>query len=149
MKMNLERLRKGTLKLLILEALNDKPMHAYEIIKSIEKKFHGIYKPSPGSLYPVLKQLIENGMITVEEKDDKKIYIITDKGKEAFNKMKTEMKNVFTKNNQYRKLVNQLFEIGLIIYNFRDKLSEEDYEKINNIINGCKNEIEDLLNKLK
>lgn len=149
MKMNLERLRKGTLKLLILEALNDRPMHAYEIIKSIEKKFHGIYKPSPGSLYPVLKQLIENGMITVEEKDDKKIYIITDKGKEAFNKMKTEMKNVFTKNNQYRKLVNQLFEIGLIIYNFRDKLSEEDYEKINNIINGCKNEIEDLLNKLK
>jgi DNA-binding PadR family transcriptional regulator len=149
MKMNLERLRKGTLKLLILEALNDKPMHAYEIIKSIEKKFHGIYKPSPGSLYPVLKQLIEIGMITVEEKDDKKIYIITDKGKEAFNKMKTEMKNVFTKNNQYRKLVNQLFEIGLIIYNFRDKLSEEDYEKINNIINGCKNEIEDLLNKLK
>ncbi|MFP3162239.1 MULTISPECIES: PadR family transcriptional regulator [Acidianus] len=149
MKMNLERLRKGTLKLLILEALNDKPMHAYEIIKSIEKKFHGIYKPSPGSLYPVLKQLIESGMITVEEKDDKKIYIITDKGKEAFNKMKTEMKNVFTKNNQYRKLVNQLFEIGLIIYNFRDKLSEEDYEKINNIINGCKNEIEDLLNKLK
>ncbi|PVU74008.1 PadR family transcriptional regulator [Acidianus hospitalis] len=149
MKMNLERLRKGTLKLLILEALNDKPMHAYEIIKSIEKKFHGIYKPSPGSLYPVLKQLIESGMINVEEKDDKKIYIITDKGKEAFNKMKTEMKNVFTKNNQYRKLVNQLFEIGLIIYNFRDKLSEEDYEKINNIINGCKNEIEDLLNKLK
>ncbi|AEE92938.1 transcriptional regulator, PadR-like family [Acidianus hospitalis W1] len=149
MKMNLERLRKGTLKLLILEALNDKPMHAYEIIKSIEKKFHGIYKPSPGSLYPVLKQLIESGMITVEEKDDKKIYIITDKGKEAFNKMKTEMKNVFTKNNQYRKLVNQLFEIGLIIYNFRDKLSEEDYEKINNIINECKNEIEDLLNKLK
>ncbi|MDT7900817.1 MAG: PadR family transcriptional regulator [Acidianus sp.] len=149
MKMNLERLRKGTLKLLILEALNDKPMHAYEIIKSIEKKFHGIYKPSPGSLYPVLKQLIGSGMITVEEKDDKKIYIITDKGKEAFNKMKTEMKNVFTKNNQYRKLVNQLFEIGLIIYNFRDKLSEEDYEKINNIINGCKNEIEDLLNKLK
>lgn len=149
MKMNLERLRKGTLKLLILEALNDKPMHAYEIIKSIEKKFHGIYKPSPGSLYPVLKQLIESGMITVEEKDDKKIYIITDKGKEAFNKMKTEMKNVFTKNNQYRKLVSQLFEIGLIIYNFRDKLSEEDYEKINNIINGCKNEIEDLLNKLK
>ncbi|MCY0883236.1 MAG: PadR family transcriptional regulator [Acidianus infernus] len=149
MKMNLERLRKGTLKLLILEALNDKPMHAYEIIKSIEKKFHGIYKPSPGSLYPVLKQLIENGMVTVEEKDDKKIYIITDKGKEAFNKMKTEMKNVFTKNNQYRKLVNQLFEIGLIIYNFRDKLSEEDYEKINNIINGCKSEIEDLLNKLK
>ena len=149
MKMNLERLRKGTLKLLILEALNDNPMHAYEIIKSIEKKFHGIYKPRPGSLYPVLKQLIESGMITVEEKDDKKIYIITDKGKEAFNKMKTEMKNVFTKNNQYRKLVNQLFEIGLIIYNFRDKLSEEDYEKINNIINGCKNEIEDLLNKLK
>jgi len=149
MKMNLERLRKGTLKLLILEALNDKPMHAYEIIKSIEKKFHGIYKPSPGSLYPVLKQLIESGMITVEEKDDKKIYIITDKGKEAFNKMKTEMKNVFTKNNQYRKLVNQLFEIGLIIYNFRYKLSEEDYKKINNIINGCKNEIEDLLNKLK
>ncbi len=149
MKMNLERLRKGTLKLLILEALNEKPMHAYEIIKAIEKKFHGIYKPSPGSLYPVLKQLLESGMISMEEKDDKKIYIITDKGKETFGKMKNEMKNVFTKNNQYRKVVNQLFEIGLIIYNYRDKLNDNDYEKINEIINGCKSEIEDLLNKLK
>lgn len=149
MRMNIERLKKGTLKLLILEALNDRPMHAYEIIKSIEKKFNGIYKPSPGSLYPVLKQLIESGMVVVDEKDNRKIYVITDRGREVFNKMKNEMKNFFTKNNQYRKLVNQLFEIGLIIYNFRDKLDDEDYEKINNIINECKKEVEDLLNKLK
>lgn len=149
MKMNLERLRKGVLKLLILEALDTKPMHAYEIIKTIEKKFNGIYKPSPGSIYPVLKQLLANGLIVVEEKDNKKIYSITKEGREFYSKLKTEVKTVFSGKNGYRKLASELFDIGLILYNYRDSLTEENYNKIYSILERCRKEIEKTLEEFK
>lgn len=147
MKMNLERLRKGVLKMLILESLNQKPMHAYEIIKSIERKFNGIYKPSPGSIYPVLKQLLSAGLIVIEEKDNKKIYSITEEGKDLYSKMKLEIKTVFSSKNGYRKLVSELFDIGLVLYNYKDDLTEEDFNKIYSILESCKSEIEKILEK--
>ncbi|WP_240931282.1 PadR family transcriptional regulator [Acidianus sulfidivorans] len=135
--------------MLILEALDKKPMHAYEIIKSIETKFNGIYKPSPGSIYPVLKQLISSDLVTVEEKENKKIYSITDKGKETLKEMKSEVKYIFSSKNQYRKLVSELFDLGLILYNYKDNINEENFSKIQELLEKCKNEIESILEKSK
>ncbi|ARM74940.1 PadR family transcriptional regulator [Acidianus manzaensis] len=149
MKINLERLRKGTLKMLILEALDKKPMYAYEIIKSIEAKFNGIYKPSPGSIYPVLKQLVTNNLVSIEEKDNKKIYCITDKGKDTLKNMKTEVKTIFSSKNHYRKLVSELFDLGLILYSYKDSLNEENFNKIQSILERCRSEIEKTLDEAK
>lgn len=149
MRMNVERLKKGVLKMLILEALENKPMHAYEIIKSIEKKFNGVYKPSPGSIYPVLKQLIANGLISVEEKEGKKIYLITEEGRQKYLKMKSEIKTIFSNSDGYRRLVSELFDIGLILYNYRENLDEERINKIRSILESCKNEIVKTLEELK
>lgn len=147
--MNLERLKKGNLKLLILECLNEKPMHAYEIMKTIEKKFGGIYKPSPGSLYPVLKSLISQNFVGVEEKDSKKIYYITEDGKKEYLMIKEKVNTFFATHNEYRRLVSQLINFGFLLYNYKDVLDEKKYKEISEILNKCEKEIESKLNEQK
>jgi DNA-binding PadR family transcriptional regulator len=145
-RISLERMKRGALKFMILSLLQEKPMYVYEIIKSINAKTNGLYKPSTGSIYPILRGLIKQGYVKVEEKDGKKIYSLTEEGRKKFEEIKAE-KDLIQNNPVKRKLVDSLFEIGLVIYNNRDKLDDQKVEKILNIIEGCKKNIEEIFKK--
>ncbi|HXP95402.1 MAG TPA: PadR family transcriptional regulator [Telmatospirillum sp.] len=72
----------GDLHFIILHLIAEKPRHGYEIIKAIEEKVAGAYSPSPGTIYPALTMLEEQGYVTVEPGEgSKKLYAITDEGK--------------------------------------------------------------------
>jgi len=71
---------RGDLKFVILRLISKRPMHGYEVMKALEEESKGYYRPSPGSVYPTLQMLDDEGYLTVEEKDGKKIYTITDEG---------------------------------------------------------------------
>ena len=58
-------------------------MHGYQIIREIEKRSNGAWKPSPGSVYPTLQLLEDQGYVRVVETDGRKTYHITAEG-EAF-----------------------------------------------------------------
>ncbi|MFP3065168.1 MAG: PadR family transcriptional regulator [Sulfolobus sp.] len=139
-------MKRGALKFMILSLLQEKPMYVYEIIKSINAKTNGLYKPSTGSIYPILRGLIKQGYVKVEEKDGKKIYSLTEEGRKKFEEIKAE-KDLIRNNPVKKKLVDSLFEIGLVIYNNRDKLDDQKVEKILNIIEGCKKNIEEIFKK--
>ncbi|MEJ2776947.1 PadR family transcriptional regulator [Sulfolobaceae archaeon RB850M] len=139
-------MKRGALKFMILSLLQEKPMYVYEIIKSINAKTNGLYKPSTGSIYPILRGLIKQGYVKVEEKDGKKIYSLTEEGRKKFEEIKAE-KDLIQNNPVKKKLVDSLFEIGLVIYNNRDKLDDQKVEKILNIIEGCKKNIEEIFKK--
>ena len=70
------------LQLLILGLLEEKPRHGYEIIKALDERSKGFYVPSPGMVYPALTYLEEIGHATVEADGARKLYQITDAGKE-------------------------------------------------------------------
>jgi|HubBroStandDraft_1064217.scaffolds.fasta_scaffold38172_3 DNA-binding PadR family transcriptional regulator len=70
------------LQLLILALLADKPQHGYEIIKLLDERTKGFYVPSPGMVYPALTYLEEIGHATVEAAGTRKLYHITDAGRE-------------------------------------------------------------------
>ena len=70
------------LQLLILGLLAEKPRHGYEIIKALDERSKGFYVPSPGMVYPALTYLEEIGHATVEAEGPRKLYRITDAGKE-------------------------------------------------------------------
>lgn len=72
---------KGDLKYVLLDLLEDKPSHGYELIRALEERFRGFYSPSPGSVYPTLQLLEDLGYVTVTQRDGKKIYTITDEGR--------------------------------------------------------------------
>src|ERR1700693_1351227 len=76
------KLGSGELQLVILALLEERPRHGYEIIKALEDTSKGFYAPSPGMVYPALTYLEEIGHATVEAEGSRKLYRITDAGKE-------------------------------------------------------------------
>ena len=72
---------RGDLKYMILELLRDRPMHGYEVMRSLEETSGGAYTASPGSVYPTLQALEDDGYVSSEERDGRKVYTITDEGR--------------------------------------------------------------------
>ncbi len=69
------------LQLLLLSLLDEKPSHGYELIKALEARTGGFYKPSPGVVYPALTFLEDVGYATVDSEGNKKRYQLSDAGR--------------------------------------------------------------------
>ena len=76
-----DRMARGVLKYLILDALRDGPKHGYEIIKLLEERAQGFYAPSPGAIYPTLQLLEDLGLVRAESDQDRRVYDLTDAGR--------------------------------------------------------------------
>src|ERR1700689_3216536 len=74
--------RHGRLRLYLLKLLDESPRPGDAAIRLLQDRFMGVYAPSPGTIYPRLARLEEDGLVTHEEVDGKKVYSITDKGRE-------------------------------------------------------------------
>ncbi|MEU2112587.1 PadR family transcriptional regulator [Streptomyces sp. NPDC019507] len=75
------RARRGDVRASILALLKDRPMHGYEMIQEIGERSGGAWKPSPGSVYPTLQLLEDEGLITSESDGGKKLFTLTDTGR--------------------------------------------------------------------
>ncbi|MGP9812469.1 PadR family transcriptional regulator [Rhodopseudomonas sp. NSM] len=75
-------LAQGDLKLIALALIAEQPRHGYDIIKVIEEKTAGWYAPSPGVVYPTLTYLEEMGHVVAQPEGAKKLYVITDDGRD-------------------------------------------------------------------
>ncbi|GAA2663155.1 MULTISPECIES: PadR family transcriptional regulator [Nonomuraea] len=81
----------GRLRLYLLKLLEESPRHGYEVIRLLQDRFLGVYSPSPGTIYPRLARLEEEGLVTHEVVDGKKVFSITDKGREELNSRLDEL----------------------------------------------------------
>jgi len=77
------------LQLVILALLAEQPRHGYELMKALEDRSSGFYSPSPGVIYPALTYLEEIGYATVEVQGAKKLYRITDTGRDHLEQNRT------------------------------------------------------------
>jgi len=75
------RVAKGDVRAAVLALLAEQPMHGYQIIHEIEERSDGSWKPSPGSVYPTLQLLADEGLITATESAGKKTYSLTETGR--------------------------------------------------------------------
>lgn len=75
------RQRRGDIKFAILEVLVEQPRHGYEVIKELENRYGGFYRPSPGSVYPTLQFLEDEGHVVSEANEGKKVYSVTESGR--------------------------------------------------------------------
>ncbi len=85
----------GDLKYVILKLLRDKPMHGYEVMKALEEQTHGCYRPSPGSVYPTLQWLEDEGLVRSEEREGKKVYSITEQGRAFLDEHRSTVDDIF------------------------------------------------------
>jgi DNA-binding PadR family transcriptional regulator len=76
-----QRTPRGDIKYILLALLAEQPRHGYELIKELEARYGGFWKPSPGSVYPTLQLLEEGGYLISEQVEGKRVYTITESGR--------------------------------------------------------------------
>ena len=77
-----QRTPRGDIKYILLALLAQQPRHGYQLMKELETRYGGFYRPSPGSVYPTLQLLEEGGYLTSEQTEGKRVYTITDSGRQ-------------------------------------------------------------------
>jgi len=74
------RARRGDIRAAILAVLTERPMNGYQIIQEIVERSEGVWRPSPGSIYPTLQQLEDEGLVRAEEESGRRVFHLTDDG---------------------------------------------------------------------
>jgi DNA-binding PadR family transcriptional regulator len=74
--------RRGDIRTAALLLLAEEPRNGYQIMQEIEERSDGVWRPSPGSTYPALQQLEDEGLIRAQELDGRKLFQLTDAGRE-------------------------------------------------------------------
>jgi DNA-binding PadR family transcriptional regulator len=74
------RMRRGDIRRAILSALSEGPGHGYAVMRRLEEMSGGLWRPSPGSVYPHLQMLEDEGMVESSEKDGTRIFQLTEAG---------------------------------------------------------------------
>jgi DNA-binding PadR family transcriptional regulator len=75
------KVRRGDVRAAALALLNERPRNGYQIIQEIAERSHGIWRPSPGSVYPALQQLEDEGLVRAEQSGGRRTYRLTEDGR--------------------------------------------------------------------
>ncbi|MEM3506590.1 MAG: PadR family transcriptional regulator [Candidatus Bathyarchaeia archaeon] len=165
---------KGFLRYFVLKLLSLKPMSGVELLEEIGKRTYGKWKPSPGSIYPLLAWLQENGIIegVPTEEVGIKRYRLTEKGKKLLEKesaikeeLRTKLKfiipsltscSLWTTSHKFEHLVEfeeieKRFLLALfeLTENLESKFSKEIVEEIKKVLYEALQKIEEINAKLK
>lgn len=80
------RRNRGDVRASVLLLLDEQPRHGYEILTELADRSDGAWRPSPGSIYPVLKSLAEEGLVRPEQEEGRRVFHLTDTGRELVGK---------------------------------------------------------------
>jgi DNA-binding PadR family transcriptional regulator len=75
------RARRGDVRAAALLLLAEEPRNGYQLMQEIEARSNGVWRPSPGSVYPALSQLEDEGLVRAEESDGRRAFALTDEGR--------------------------------------------------------------------
>ncbi len=140
--------RRGDVRAAILVLLAERPMHGYEMIQEIAERSQDLWRPSPGSVYPTLQLLVDEGLIVGSETEgNKKLFELTDAGKAAAEKVETPpwdeiAEGVDPSHLNLRAAVGQLF--GAVAQSAH-AASAEQHQRIIEIVNNARREIYTIL----
>ena len=73
--------RRGDVRAAILAVLAEQSLNGYQIIQEIAQRSHGVWKPSPGSIYPTLQQLEDEGLVHADEEAGRRTFSLTEEGR--------------------------------------------------------------------
>ena len=144
---------KGDLKFVILDLLNDRPAHGYEIIRALSDRFHGFYSPSAGSVYPTLQMLEDMGYVSLLEQDGKKVYTITSAGKEflkergeTIDKIREHMRNWWHAGSreEIHEIMHEMGHLARSVARKMRKIDKEKLSKVREIITRAEHEIDSI-----
>lgn len=140
--------KRGDVRAAILKLLTDRPMHGYEMIQEINERSQQLWKPSPGSVYPTLQLLVDEGLLVATETEgSKKLFDLTADGRAAADKIETAPWDEITEGADpgamgLRSAVGQLMgAVGQSAH----AASAEQQQRIIDIVNNARREIYQIL----
>jgi DNA-binding PadR family transcriptional regulator len=145
---------KGDLKYVILDLIKDKPRYGYEVIRALEERSFGFYTPSPGVVYPTLQMLEEMGYASATERDGKRVYTITEEGRQFLTERKDladEVKNQMRHHwnpeniNVIREMMDEFSDFGKLVRHRLRYLNSEKMKRIREVVSRTRREIESIL----
>jgi DNA-binding PadR family transcriptional regulator len=86
-----QRMRRGDVRAALLVLLDEQPHTGYSLIEEIERRSNGAWRPSPGSVYPTLQQLEDEGLVRPEEGEGRTPFTLTDAGKSYVEENREEL----------------------------------------------------------
>ena len=112
------RAGRGDVRSAVLMLLTEQPMHGYEIIQQIGERSGGAWQPSPGSVYPALQMLEDQGLIQAEEAEGRRTYTLTDAGRDHVEQHREELAAVWNSvqgaaSNVTRELADLMEQVGM------------------------------------
>jgi len=136
------------LKGMVLFALADQELTAYEIKKRIKTGTFNVYEPSSGVLYPILKSLITDGCIEIKKNENKKYYQITEKGKKLAMERRIRLKDLMESEKEkfkfYGKIGMELEILHKIIFTMNEDKITQNNEKILKILREAEDKLKEL-----
>ena len=140
--------KRGDVRAAILKLLAERPMHGYEMIQEIAERSQNLWRPSPGSVYPTLQLLVDEGLLVARESEgSKKLFELTGDGRAAAEKIETPpweeiAEGVEPGHVNLRSAVTQL--MGAVAQSAYTA-NEEQQDRIVDIVNNARREIYGIL----
>jgi DNA-binding PadR family transcriptional regulator len=147
--------RQGEVRLALLSLIGDEPAHGYELMKRLEERSGGMYRASAGTIYPVLQQLEDEGLVRIQEQDGKKIYHLTESGREELLRHKDGTDRIWQRAHGWKDWGSTMGPETAEIWGSWGRLSKaafkaaaksdfENTEKIRDVLDRARKELESL-----
>ena len=142
---------------MILDLVNDEPRHGYDIIRALEEQFSGLYSPSPGTIYPTLSLLEDQGFVVSEAIGGKKVFRATDAGRAELARQGDTLqairdrigaRPVFGAIGDIRPIVGELWDLGQTVMwaaSRGDLADEVRIQRLRETIRRARSEIDTIL----
>ncbi len=140
------RAPRGNVRNAVLALLAEEPLHGYAVIGLLAERSGGLWRPSPGSVYPVLAQLQEEGLVTAEEADGRKVFALTDAGRAHVAEHADELREPWTAaESRHRDRAVSLFDtmrgLGGAVREVARGGSEAQVEAARSVLDGARRSI--------
>ena len=85
----------GEIRMALLSMLESGPKHGYELMKELESKSNGVYRASAGAIYPALQQLEDEGLVTSDQSQGKRVYALSEAGRAEVQREAESIKRIW------------------------------------------------------
>ena len=143
-----KRARRGNVRSAVLHLLAERPMHGYEVIQELEERSGGMWRPSPGSVYPTLQMLEDEGMVAGQDEDGKRVYAITDAGREQLESRRgggTPPWEMGDEPEAFEGLRRSVFQVGAAAMQLAEAGSPEQVGKATEILGEARRKLYSIL----
>jgi DNA-binding PadR family transcriptional regulator len=139
------RARRGDIRTAALLLLAEEPRNGYQIMQEVQERSGGLWSPSPGSVYPALAQLEDEGLIRTQEQDGQRLFALTDAGRELVEERGSDRPAPWEQRDVDRGVVHDLAglmrEVGFAFVQVMKTGSPGQMERAREVLNATRRDL--------